>query len=114
MVYAFLLTPLPGTVLHERMENEGRLLHRDYSYYDTAHVVFQPKKMSPTELQETYMDAYLKFYSGKSILRRFSDIAAWANPSLIPGRLHCLGGNMFFRRCLKEGIHPMSAGIPKR
>ena len=37
-----ILTPYPGTPLFRRMEAEGRLLHRDWSLYDTAHVVFRP------------------------------------------------------------------------
>ena len=32
------------------MESEGRLLHKDWSLYDTGHVVFQPKHMTPEEL----------------------------------------------------------------
>jgi radical SAM superfamily enzyme YgiQ (UPF0313 family) len=114
IVYAFLLTPLPGTVLHDRMEEEGRILHTDYSLYDTAHVVFEPKLMTPEILQSTYLDAYSKFYSGRSILRRFSDVQAWLKPSQLRGRLHCLGGNLFFRNSLKNNIHPLAAGIPKR
>src|SRR5262249_50390898 len=34
-----ILTPYPGTPLFRRMEAEGRLLHKDWSRYDTAHVV---------------------------------------------------------------------------
>ena len=36
------------------MEAEGRLLHRDWSLYDTAHVVFRPTHMTPEELAEGY------------------------------------------------------------
>src|SRR4029077_9537246 len=35
-----ILTPYPGTPLFDRMKREGRLLHEDWSRYDTAHVVF--------------------------------------------------------------------------
>ena len=35
-----ILTPYPGTALYQRMEAEGRLLHRDWDLYDTRHVVF--------------------------------------------------------------------------
>ncbi len=49
-----ILTPYPGTPLFAQMESEGRLLHRDWSQYDTAHVVFQPKHMSPEELARGY------------------------------------------------------------
>jgi radical SAM superfamily enzyme YgiQ (UPF0313 family) len=36
-----ILTPYPGTPLFRQMESEGRLLHRDWNKYDTAHVVFR-------------------------------------------------------------------------
>ena len=41
-----ILTPYPGTPLFRRMEAEGRLLHRDWSLYDTSHVVFRPARMT--------------------------------------------------------------------
>ena len=44
------LTPYPGTPWFRQLEAEGRLLHRDWSLHDTAHVVFQPKHMTPEEL----------------------------------------------------------------
>jgi radical SAM superfamily enzyme YgiQ (UPF0313 family) len=45
-----ILTPYPGTPLFRRLEAEGRLLHRDWEKYDTAHVVFRPKHLTPEEL----------------------------------------------------------------
>ena len=38
-----ILTPYPGTPLFRQIEAEGRLLHKDWSLYDTAHVVFRPR-----------------------------------------------------------------------
>jgi radical SAM superfamily enzyme YgiQ (UPF0313 family) len=35
-------TPYPGTALFQRMEAEGRLLHRRWNEYDTRTVVCQP------------------------------------------------------------------------
>jgi radical SAM superfamily enzyme YgiQ (UPF0313 family) len=49
-----ILTPYPGTPLFRRLEREGRLLHRDWDVYDTAHAVFRPRHMSPAELEEGY------------------------------------------------------------
>src|SRR5262249_19735378 len=40
-----ILTPYPATPLFRQMESQGRLLHRDWSLYDTAHAVFRPKHM---------------------------------------------------------------------
>lgn len=42
-----ILTPYPGTPLFRRLESEGRILHRNWELYDTGHVVFQPKHMTP-------------------------------------------------------------------
>src|SRR6266850_199308 len=44
-----ILTPYPGTPLFRRLEAEGRLLHRDWSRYDTSHVVFRPRHLTPEE-----------------------------------------------------------------
>ncbi len=40
------------------MESEGRLLHKDWRLYDTAHAVFRPRHMSPEELEEGYAWCY--------------------------------------------------------
>ncbi len=52
------------------MEREGRLLHRKWELYDTAHAVFQPKHMSPEELEAGYAGAYRELFSLRSIWRR--------------------------------------------
>jgi len=65
-----ILTPYPATPLFRQMESEGRLLHKDWSRYDTAHVVFRPKRMSVQELAEGYAWAYQKLFSFGSIWRR--------------------------------------------
>jgi radical SAM superfamily enzyme YgiQ (UPF0313 family) len=65
-----ILTPYPGTPLFRRMEGEGRLLHTDWRLYDTAHVVFRPKHMTPEELAEGYAWCYERLFSHGSIWRR--------------------------------------------
>jgi radical SAM superfamily enzyme YgiQ (UPF0313 family) len=65
-----ILTPYPGTPLFRQMEREGRLLHRDWEKYDTAHVVFRPAKMSVEELQLGYDWLYRRLFSLKSIWAR--------------------------------------------
>ena len=69
-VTSHILTPYPGTVLHERMKAEGRLLTDDLSQYNTAHVVFRPKDMTAEELYKGYLWMYRQIYSLKNILRR--------------------------------------------
>ncbi|HSI83100.1 MAG: radical SAM protein [Candidatus Methylacidiphilales bacterium] len=65
-----ILTPYPGTPLFRQMESENRLLHRDWSQYDTAHVVFQPRHMTPEELAQGYAWLYQRLFSHSSIWRR--------------------------------------------
>lgn len=65
-----ILTPYPGTPLFREMEAAGRLLHRDWSRYDTAHVVFRPRRMSPEELAHGYAWMYQRLFSSASIWRR--------------------------------------------
>lgn len=65
-----ILTPYPGTPLFQQLEAEGRLLHRDWSKYDTAHVVFRPKRMTPEELALGYDWLYRRLFSPGSIWRR--------------------------------------------
>ena len=52
------------------MEREGRLLHRIWDLYDTAHVVFRPRNMTPDELAEGYAWCYRRLFSTPSIWRR--------------------------------------------
>jgi hypothetical protein len=52
------------------MEAEGRLLHRDWSLYDTAHAVFRPKHMTAEELERGYAWVYQRLFSHASIWRR--------------------------------------------
>ncbi len=65
-----ILTPYPATPLYSRMQAEGRLLHRDWSLYDTAHAVFRPKRMTPDELEAGYDWIYRRLFSHPSIWRR--------------------------------------------
>jgi radical SAM superfamily enzyme YgiQ (UPF0313 family) len=65
-----ILTPYPGTPLFRQMEAESRLLHRDWSRYDTGHVVFRPRHMTAEQLAEGYAWCYRRLFSHRSIWRR--------------------------------------------
>ena len=66
----FLLTPLPGTPLFQRIESEGRLLHKDWSKYNGATVVFKPKLMTEETLQQGFNWVCKEGYSWGSIVKR--------------------------------------------
>ena len=68
-----LLTPLPGTGLHEQLRREGRLLHEDWAGYNgKTQVCFSPRQMTPDELLAGYMWFRQQIFSWRSIGRRMA------------------------------------------
>ncbi len=65
-----ILTPYPGTPLFRRLDAEGRILHRRWELYDTAHAIFRPRRMSPEALEAGYARCYERLFSWRSIWRR--------------------------------------------
>lgn len=75
-----ILTPFPGTRLFRRLEEEGRIIHRDWSRYDAKNVVFTPSLMTPEDLLNGYKRVIRAVYSFDSIykkLRHYWDIDFW-------------------------------------
>jgi radical SAM superfamily enzyme YgiQ (UPF0313 family) len=75
IVQASILTPLPGTQLFKRFEEEGRLLYHNYpedwEKYNYAEVVFHPHKMSPQEFKEAVNESWEKIYDLKHLKKKF-------------------------------------------
>ncbi len=65
-----ILTPYPGTKVYDDLKKEGRLTTSDWKYYDHNTVVYQPKNMTPYELQVGKTFARQKFYCTSSVLKR--------------------------------------------
>jgi radical SAM superfamily enzyme YgiQ (UPF0313 family) len=98
-----ILTPYPGTPLFRQMEAEGRLLHHDWSLYDTAHAVFRPKNMSPEELEEGYAWIYRRLFSHASIWRRRPEDWRAVAPYLAMSYLY-KRSNRFWRLLIKHHL----------
>ena len=64
------LTPFPGTQITARLENEGRILSKDWSRYDMNTVLFRPERWTPDKLQQKYNDLNEALYRIPSILKR--------------------------------------------
>ncbi len=79
-----ILTPYPATPLFQQMEAQGRILHRDWTLYDTGHAVFQPKHMTPEELEQGYAWIYQRLFSHASIWRRRPGVETWKDLQAIP------------------------------
>jgi radical SAM superfamily enzyme YgiQ (UPF0313 family) len=73
-----ILTPYPGTALYTKMQSEGRILHRNWDLYDTRHTVYQPKLMTPAQLENGYWSAYKDFYRWGSILKGADAKDTWS------------------------------------
>jgi radical SAM superfamily enzyme YgiQ (UPF0313 family) len=69
-VQFLILTPLPGTRTYNELNEQGRIMSKDWALYDAHHVVFEPKLMSYYELQNETFKATREFYSIPQILKR--------------------------------------------
>jgi hypothetical protein len=87
-------TPYPGTRAFQKMTAEGRLLHQRWEYYDTQHVVFQPKHMTPTELDGGFKWAFRTTYRVPEIFKRTGG-TGWNFP------VACLG-NLTYKLYIKR------------
>jgi len=59
-----ILVPFPEKgKLFEKLSQEGRIYHTDWTMYDAMHVVFEPLNMTALELQSGMIQCYKDFYS---------------------------------------------------
>ena len=83
----YFLTPYPGTPYFAQFENEGRILHRDWSRFDWDHVVLRPKQMAPEELAQGVKELYQRLdrsYFFQHGFRNFSlHRRNWRSPALL-------------------------------
>jgi len=98
-----ILTPYPATPLFRQMEAGGRLLHRDWTRYDTAHAVFRPKHMSPEELENGYAWMYRRLFSHASIWNRRPEDWRAVAPYLAMSYLY-KRSNRFWRLLIKHHL----------
>jgi len=66
----YVLTPYPGTPLFEILDKQDRILTRDWSKYNLERVVFQPKNMTPDELEINTKLLHDRWYKYSNIIRR--------------------------------------------
>ena len=64
-----ILTPYPGTALHDELLRENRITTHNWDLYDTRHVVYKTKNISPDELERGYHWAYEEFYSWRNVFK---------------------------------------------
>ncbi|MEX0718289.1 MAG: radical SAM protein [Planctomycetaceae bacterium] len=96
-----IMTPYPGTPLFRQMQAEGRLLHTDWSRYDTAHAVFRPRHMTPEELEAGYAWCYRRTFSHRSIWKRRPRDPAAVLPYLAMSYLY-KRSNLFWQILIRQ------------
>lgn len=69
----YIATPFPKTPLWNQLTREDRILHHNWTKYNTANVVFKPKNFTEQELLDGYIDSWKQFY-GKDTLNKSLDI----------------------------------------
>jgi radical SAM superfamily enzyme YgiQ (UPF0313 family) len=113
-----ILTPYPGTPFFRELDAQGRILHRDYSRYDTSHAVFRPKHMTSDELEQGYAWLYERLFSHASIwARRPTDaraVPAYLAMSYLYKRSNVLWHELIKRRLTHRVWSPLVAITRRR
>ena len=106
----FCLTPLPGSVDHQRLAAAGAPLDPDMNIYDLEHVCTTHPRMTKAEWQGIYRQAWDAYYSMEhleTLMRRAT--AVDRNPKRI------MEIALEFYGCFKfEGVHPLQGGFIRR
>jgi radical SAM superfamily enzyme YgiQ (UPF0313 family) len=116
ILYPFfsILTPMPGTELHEEYKAADRLDTYDWALYDTRHVIYEPAQMTREQLMDGYVWLYEQCYTSDRAwdnLKRFWQRGEREASSLVErlfvrwkvarSQLISEDGRAFFKRALR-------------
>jgi radical SAM superfamily enzyme YgiQ (UPF0313 family) len=123
IIQASILTPLPGTALFRRFEEEGRLLYtnfpQDWERYNYAEVLHKPQKMSVKDYEQAVYESWDRLYDLKTMKRKFLNTlkltknpttAAWAYSSNMHMRNFCFEGRKEIL-CVEDVFPELFSGI---
>lgn len=65
-----IITPYPQTPLFKELDAQKRIFNKDWSYYDSVHAVFEPKNISPGDLETEFIRLWKESYHIKRIIHR--------------------------------------------
>jgi radical SAM superfamily enzyme len=105
----FILTPLPGSEDHQKLWKQGVWMDPDLNKYDTHHRVVHHPRMSDAELDQTYRDAWLAYYTPEhieTVARR--NVSVKSRPIPIEPAYFMTLFKMIYEA---EGVHPLDGGI---
>ena len=101
------LTPLPGSVDHQRMTDAGTQMDRDLNRYDINHVTIDHPQMTRQEWETAFKLAWKQFYTddhARTVLKRC--VATGTSPGKTMTNLVWFRGNSEI-----EGVHPVEGGF---
>ena len=67
-------TPLPGTQLRQKLQQEGRIISNQWGDYTLWDVVIQPKNLSVSELEEGLFSVYKRLSEESNVEQRLRQI----------------------------------------
>jgi hypothetical protein len=106
----FFLTPLPGSEDHKTLLTKGAPLNSDMNIYDLEHVCTTHPRMSQTEWERAYRDAWTRYYSPEhveAIMRRA--FVSGLSMSKVTNAIMVFSGATAI-----EDVHPLQLGAVRR
>lgn len=78
-----LMTPFPGTPLYDELDQQGRIVDRNWEHYDFGHLVIEPSDMSSEQLLEGFTWIKREFYARRRITGRALRSLRYLNPAVL-------------------------------
>jgi len=98
-----ILTPIPGTPLFAKLDESGRIIHRDFGSYTGSKAVFRPSQIDPAEMEKQYWKLYETIFRWRSIFRRLFPAETSIGPYM---KAIVWAANIRYRRHVKARISP--------
>ena len=103
----FILTPLPGSLDHQRLVEAGVRLDPDMNNYDTQHVTLEHPLMSAAAWMGIYREAWDFFYSPAHVATVLRRARVWGyDPKHMLSKLFAFHAPIVYER-----IHPLEGGL---
>ena len=101
----YIMTPIPGTDLFNKMQREGRIVESDVFTFTASKAVITHPNMSTQELDQVFWEIYDRLYTVKMILQRTIFQKRFFRK---PGQfLFLFGVNLFYRYQIRRRIAPI-------
>lgn len=92
-------TPFPRTPLYRILDQENRIISKNWEWYDGQHIVYRPKGMTAECLYEGTKRTWCEAYKMTSIARRIFTSAASLNPIIFTTSIGTnLGYNVYAKK----------------